>query len=189
VIAQRFESAGVDQVLVVGTAGLTWASGVESTDYRPELRLTDPNSILAYTGDAAGRDLSVVDGAVATNLYGGASNIYELPAMQDCIQVIQDAGGTVDDPAVVGEDADEQTWVSAFTACDNVALLRALLEAAGPDLNYGTLAAGVADGLEVALPADPDPDTYGPPPAADGDRPVYLYDWDPDAGTFVLREG
>jgi Periplasmic binding protein len=186
VIAQRFESAGVDQVLLIGTAGLVWASGVESTDYRPQLLLTDPNSILAYINDAAGRDLSVLDGAVSGSLYGGAANIYDLPAMQECVGVVEDAGGVVDDPGTAAPDAAE-TWVSAFNACTNVTLLRSLLEAAGDDLNYGTLAAG-ADGLEVELPNDPDVLTYGPPPAADGDRPAYLYDWDPDEVDFVLRE-
>jgi Periplasmic binding protein len=185
VIAERFDSSGVDQVLTVGQSGLTWASGTESLDYRPQLLLTDPNSILAYAGDP-GRDVSLLDGAVAGNLYGGAEEIYNLPAMQECIGVITDAGGVVDDPATNPEE-DIETYVSAFTACNNVALLRALLEAAGEDLNYGTLAAG-ADGLEVQLPGDPEPATYGPPPAADGDRAAYLYDWDPDELDFVIRE-
>jgi hypothetical protein len=78
-------------------------------------------------------------------------------------------------------------YVSGFTACNEVTLLRALLEAAGEDLNYGTLAAG-ADGLEVELPGEPTPRVYGPPPAADGDPTAYLFDWDPGTVDFVLRE-
>ena len=120
VIAQRFESSGVDQVLVIGQSGLTWASGTESLDYRPQLLLTTPNSIQAYAGDAAGRDLSVLDGAVAGNLYGGAQNIYDLPAMQDCIGVIQDAGTEVPSPDSLTGDGDDP-YVAAFTACQNVA--------------------------------------------------------------------
>src|SRR4029450_5392000 len=102
VIAERFEAAGVDQVLLIGTAGAVWASGVESTDYRPQLLLTDPNSILAYINDAAGRDLSVLDGAVSGSLYGGAANIYDLPAMQECVGVVEAAGGGGDDPGTAG---------------------------------------------------------------------------------------
>jgi hypothetical protein len=185
VIAERFESAGVDQVLVIGTSGLTFASGTEALDYRPQLLLTDPNSILAYAGDAAGRDLSILDGAVAGNLYGPAENIYALDGMQECIGVIEDAGGEVPDPATLEEGMD--LYVSGFTACNEVTLLRALLEAAGEDLNYGTLAAG-AEGLEVTLPGEPTPRVYGPPPAADGDPTAYIFDWDPEAVDFVLRE-
>ena len=186
VIAERFESAGVDQVLVLGTAGLTWASGVESLDYRPPLRLTDPNSILAYAGDQARRDLSVLDGAVAGNLYGGPENLWNMDNMQACIEKIDAGGGSVPEPDTVPEE-DSDLWVAGFTACRNVVLLQALIEAAGEDLNYGSFAAG-ADGLEVDVPVQPDPMTFGPPPAADGDPTAYLFDFDQDAREFVLRE-
>ena len=188
VIAERFETSGVDQVLVLGNSGLTWASGTENLDYRPELRLADPNSILVFVGDEGGRDLSVLDGAVSGGLYGAAQNTWELPAMQDCIAVIEGAGGEVPPPDSVGEDGEgDGLWVAGFNACRNVGLFRALVEAAGEDLNYGSLAAA-ADGLEVELSIQPDPLTYGPGAAADGDPTAYLFDWDPDEADFVLRE-
>ena len=187
VIAERFESEGIDQVLLLGSSGLGWASGTEPLDYRPQLLLTDPSSISAYANDTAGRDLSLLDGAVAGNVYGGAQNIYDLPQMQDCISIITDAGVEVPDPASVGPDQGA-IYSAGLESCGLVTLLRALVEAAGEDLNYGTLAAAVADGLEVDLPNQPEPVTYGPPPAADGDLPAYLYDWDPAVNDFVLRE-
>ena len=162
-----------------------FASGTQSLDYRPQLFLTDPNSILAFAGDAAGNDLSVLDDAVAGNLYGPAESIYALDGMQECIGVIEDAGVEVPEPATLPEG--EDLYVAGFTACDEMTLLRALLEAAGEDLNYGTLAAG-AEGLEVKLPGEPSPRTYGSPPAADGDPTAYLFDWDPDVVDFVVRE-
>ena len=189
VVAEAFQAAGVDQVLTVGQSGLGWATGTADLDYRPQLLLTDPNSILAYTNDAT-HDLSVLDGAVAGSLYGGDQNIYDLDGMQDCLGVFADAGIEIPEPSTAVPD-EPTPWTSAFTACSNVALLRALLEAAGDDLNYGTLAAG-ATGLVVDLPAQPEPVTYGPPPAADGDPPSYIFDWDPSAGSangqFVLQD-
>jgi len=185
-IAERFESQGVDQVLVLGSAGLVWASGAESLDYRPQLFLTDSNSILAYASDASGNDLSVLDDAVGANLYGGPQNIYELPAMQECNEILADAGVEIPEPDTVGEDEGD-IWVAGFTACNDTTMLRAFLEAAGEDLNYGSFVAG-ADGLEVQLPTQPDPVTFGPPPSADGDIPAWLYDWDPAAKDFVLRD-
>ena len=176
----------VDQVLVIGTAGLTWASGAESLDYRPQLLLTDPNSIVAYSGDAAGRDLSVLDDAVAGNLYGGPENIWNLDGMQACNEILTAAGDPIPEPDTITEEGAD-LWVAGFTACQNVALFRALVEAAGEDLNYGSLVNG-ADGLVVDIPNQPEPLTYGPVPAADGDPPAYLFDWDPDVGDFVLRD-
>ena len=184
VIAESFESAGVDTVVVLGTAGLLWATGTETLDYRPTMIIPDANAVLAYAMDAGGRDLSVLDGAIAGNLYGGPDNTYDLPAMQECVGIVTDAGGVVDDPAEAGPD-DGETWVSAFNSCNNLAIIQALFEAAGEDLNYGSLAAA-ADGLEVQLPGEPEPVTYGPPPSADGDRPPHLYDWDGTA--FVIRD-
>lgn len=186
VIAERFEAAGVDQLLVLGTAGLTWASGVESLDYRPPLRLTDPNSILAYAGDQARRDLSVLDGAVAGNLYGGPENLWTMDNMQACIETVEAGGGSVPEPDTLTEE-DSDLWVAGFTACRNVVLLQALLEAAGEDLNYGSFAAG-AEGLEVDVPVQPEPMTFGSGAAADGDPTAYLFDFDPDTREFVVRE-
>ena len=97
----------------------------------------------------------MLDGAVAGNFYGGPQNIYDLPAMQDCIGVIEDAGTEVPSPDSLTGDGDD-LYVAAFTACQNVTLLRSLIEAAGEDLNYGSLVAG-ADGLVVDIPNQPEP--------------------------------
>jgi hypothetical protein len=187
VIAERFEAAGVDQVLTVGQSGLTWALGAETLGYRPQLLLTNPNSILAFASDAAAHDLSVLDDAVAGNLYGGPQNLYDTEPMQACLQVLADAGIETPSPDSLGPD-DGDLFQAAFTGCTQVALLKALLEAAGEELNDGSLAAG-AEGLEVDLPNQPEPVTYGSPPAADGDPPMFLYDWDRDVADFVIREG
>jgi hypothetical protein len=187
VFAERFAAAGIDQVLITGQSGLTWAGGNESTDYRPELRITNYNSIQAFANDPAGRDLSILDGTVAGNLFSPSQRIWELPAMQECIGVLEGAGVEVPEPDSLPEDAGA-LYQAGITACRDVALLRALLEAAGEDLDYGSLVAAV-DGLEVDLPTQPEPVTYGPPPAADGDPPAYLFDWDPNELAWVPREG
>jgi ABC-type branched-subunit amino acid transport system substrate-binding protein len=186
VIAEKFKSEGIDQVLAVGASGLGWASGVENTDYRPQLLLTDPGSIQAYVTDKAGRDLSVLDKAVAGNPYGPAENIWKLPAMQDCIKKVEAGGVPVPEPSSIPAGSGA-VYIAGTTACTYVTLLTALIEAAGKDLNYGTLVAG-SKGLEVALPNVPEPVTYGPPPSADGDQAAYLFDWDLATKTFVLRQ-
>ena len=185
VIGQRFKSSGVDTVLTLGSSGLSWALGNQGSDYRPRLLLTDPATGLSYV-TAGGSDLSVLDGAVAGGVYGGAENLYAMDSMQACKERIEANGGELPDPATMANDGDD-LYVSGFTACQIMGLLEALLDAAGQDLNYGSFAAA-ADGLEVDLPIQPDPMTYGPPPSADGDPTAYLHDWDPDAVDFVLRE-
>ena len=183
--AERFTASGVDTVLLVGDSSLGWANGVEPTDYRPRLLLTAPSSAKAWATDPAGHDLSVLDGAVGGNVYGPNQNVWELPRMQECIQIVEDAGVPVPEPDSVPED-EGAVYLAGMDACRNVRLFQALVEAAG-DLDYGTLAAA-ANGLEVELPDQPEPVTYGPPPHADGDVPAYLYDWDPAIVDFALRD-
>ena len=185
-IAERFRSAGVDQVLTSGNASLLWANALAPSDYRPQLLATNTYALDAYVfSDSA--DLTVLQDAVGGNVYGGPANVYQLPAMQDCIAVIEEAGVEVPDPADLAPD-DPETYNAPFIACREVTLLRALLEAAGPDLNYGSLAAAVEGGLEVQPADDPETLTYGPPPSADGDRQPHLYDWDSTERSFVPRD-
>jgi hypothetical protein len=185
VIAQKFEAAGATKVLVVGNGGVAWSQGTEPTDYRPENLFITTNTILAYTGDAAGRDLSVLDGALAGDLYGPKKKQYEEPGMQECLGVLEEAGVEVEDPDTVEEG--EADGTAAFTACRYMSLFEALAEKAGKDLNYATFRAA-AEGLSVQVPGTPDPYTFGSPPHADGDPPVYVYEWDSANKDFVAVE-
>ena len=63
--------------------------------------------------------------------------------MQECIADLADPGVETPTPEEFGDDPSNQPYQAAFQACPDVALLRAWLEAAGEDLNYGTLAAAI----------------------------------------------
>jgi hypothetical protein len=188
-IAQRFDSSGADTVVLVGLSAQDWPTNMaDNTSYRPTLLFLDATGLRAFATNAATTDTSVLEGAVAGGVYGPDQARYDEPQMQDCIATLEDAGVEVPTPESVGDDPSNQPYYAAFFACPDMALLTAWLDAAGEDLNYGTLA-NALDGLEVAIPGDPDPRTYGPPPAADGDPTAYLYDWDQDNQELVLREG
>jgi hypothetical protein len=184
VIAQNFKSKGADKVLVIGSAGVTWANGVEKTDYRPQSLFITTNSINAYTANAAGKDLSVLNGAIAADGYGPGSRIYEDAKLQKCFGVIEKATGTkIKNPEDVKE-GEPDNFVSAFAACRYVTLFKALAEAAGKDLNYATFRAAAAKAGPIAIPGYPDPFTFGAPPHADGDPKVYLFEWNPSSDGF-----
>jgi hypothetical protein len=187
VIAERFRAAGATKVLVVGGGGLTWANGVESTNYRPQLIFTTLNSISAYTEDTAGRDLSVVEGSVAGALFGPAEDSFADPSIKDCLAVLAAAGVEVKDPATLAE-GEPETFVSASNACRNVALFTAIAEAAGERLDYGTFRKAGEELGEITIPGYPDPFTFGPPPSADGDPAVYLFSWDSTADAYVRQD-
>jgi hypothetical protein len=161
---------------------------MSSTSYRPTLLFLDPVAPRAFFTNAATTDTSILEGSLAGGSYGPDQARFEEEAMQDCIQTLADAGVDTPSPDESGDDPSVQPFQAALQACPDVALLTALLEAAGEDLNYGTLEAAI-DGLNVAIPGDPTERTYGPPPAADGNPAAFLFEWDEAAKTYVLDEG
>ena len=187
VIAERFKSAGAQKVLVIGGGGVTWANGIEATDYRPTTLFTGRASIDAYVGDEAGRDPSVLEGAIVGGLYSAPSGQgLEEPSIQDCMAIQEQAGLELVELSEMTEDGE---GVADGSACGYVALFRAIAEAAGEDLNYGTFRQAGNELGELEIPGFPDPFTFGPPPAADGDPTIYLFEWDASEEAFVVQGG
>jgi hypothetical protein len=188
-IAQNFEAAGVDTVVLIGTSAQGWPTIMaEDTSYRPKLLFLDILGARAFYTNAATTDTTVLEGAVMGGGYGPDQARFDEAAMQECIQTLADHGVETPTPEESGDDPSNQPYQAAFQACPDVALLGAWLEAAGEDLNYGTLTNAI-NGLEVSVPGDPEARTYGPPPDADGNPTAYLYTWDEDAQDVVIQEG
>lgn len=185
VIAERFESSGVDTILVIGTAGLPLANGLAPLDYRPQIRATNSSGIAAYAY-GPDPDFSIVDATIA----GGADNAqFDDELMQDCLDTLVAAGVEPEyvDPAEIplGEPT---PYNAALAACRQIPLLQAILEAAGPDLNYGTYQQGGESLQELHLPGSTDLYNFGPFPSNDGDLPMYLQRFDRDLNYFVTIE-
>jgi hypothetical protein len=183
VIMERFRTAGIDQILAVGSAAVPLANGLAPVDYRPQLLFTSQVSVEAYTTGVE-PDLSMFEGAVLGTI---DNEVYEEPAMQDCLAIVGAVVGDIADPDDL-EPSDPNPFVSASAACRNVNLFAAIAEAAGEDLNYGSFqAAGESLGA-VHLPGAVDDYDYGPYPSLDGDQPMFLFDWDANESEFVVRE-
>ena len=161
-IAERFEAAGADTVLLVGSSAQGWPTilSTEST-YRPNLRFLTVLAPTAFATNAATTDTSILEGSLSGGVFGPNQDRFDEPAMQECVQTLADAGIDTPSPDQFGDDRSNQPYQAAFQACPDVALLRAALEAAGENLNYGTFEAAF-DGLEVAIPGDPDPSHLRP---------------------------
>jgi hypothetical protein len=188
-IGERFQAADADTIVIVGASGQDWPTYMsDNTDYRPKLLFLDFVAPRAFYTNEATTDTSVLDGSIAGGSYGPDQARFDEEAMQECIQTLTDAGLETPSPEDIGtDDPSNQPYQAAFQACPDVAITQAWLEAAGEDLNYGTLAAA-ADGLEVHVSGDPATLTFGPPPAADGNPQAYLFEWDPDAQNYALIE-
>jgi len=184
-IAERFKSAGADQVLVVGNAASAFGRGLARTDYRPQLVFTSVDAATTYANDQA-NDLSILDRSITGSLFGPKSARLALdnPASKECWDTQRNAGLTIVPPPV--PKGEPEQFQSSATACLTVSLLKAILEKAGTDLNYGTFRAAGDSLGEVNLPTYPDGTWhFGAPPSADGDPTVYAFTWDAQAGDYL----
>jgi ABC-type branched-subunit amino acid transport system substrate-binding protein len=186
-IAERFESEGIDTVVLIGSSAQGWPTYQSQTDYQPRQLYLDILGARAFATNAATTDTSILSDSLMGGQYGPDQARFDEEAMQACIQVLTDAGLETPTPEEAGDDPSNQPYQAAFQACPDVDIMRAWLTAAGEDLNYGTLAAA-ADGLEVPVSGDPNPRVFGPPPNADGNPTAYLYTWDESGHDFVLEE-
>jgi hypothetical protein len=144
--------------------------------------MTDAAGVQAFISNASTTDTSMLEGGLVGATYGPETRQYDEPKMQACIAKLEKAG--IDVPRPDPSDPNQKRYVGPFDACTHVALLDALLRAAGKDLNYATFRAGGYDLGKVALPGDPTPRTYGPPPATDGTPKAYLSRWDAASKSF-----
>jgi len=183
VVSERFDASGVDTVVVVDTAAIGFLNGLEDVSYRPRVVGTNLGNIRAFIRDEAGRDLSVLEGAVAGNQ---AEQLiwWEDPAIQECIDLVEadTPGLEIFDPATRPEGAPENI-VSVFWACNTVTLFAEIATAAGPDLtNESFLAAGEGLGT-LSMPGIGEV-RFGPD-KHDGAESIYLYRWDDEAQDLI----
>ncbi|MDH3706063.1 MAG: ABC transporter substrate-binding protein [Acidimicrobiia bacterium] len=186
VITERFDSRGVDTAVVIDAASVAFLGGLEDLTYRPRIVATNLGNIRVYIRDDAGRDLSVLAGAVAGSQ---AEQLiwWDDPAIQDCIDLIEAADPELEilDPATRTDDQPENL-VSIFTACHTVALFEAIATAAGPDLTNETFVAAGESLDTFDLPGIGEV-RFGPD-KHDGAESIYLYRWD-DAAQDLISDG
>jgi hypothetical protein len=179
VFAEKFKTAGAKTVLLEGFAQTPWANVMEKdSSYRPVL--LQPTGIAGANSltSVVGRDFGFLEGAHVADTYGPPQRVWEEEDMQECIAVIEEAGIEVPAPDTL-EKGEPTQYGSVFPACQQIALLGAILEKAGEDLDYATFdKAGTTLG-EVKLPGSPDPFDYGSGLARGGQAPVSLFKWDP----------
>jgi len=185
VFIQKFQSSGADAVVVVGSMGASFPQVLEQTKYRPRLLFTDYQQVQAYANDKGKHDFTTLTGAGALGLnasWGEAANL-------DCMNTIEAATPaakgklTVDPTTLPAGTPTPQT--SAGVACRNVALLKAILDKAGKDLDYETFQnAGFSLG-SFQIPGYADKGTYAQT-APHGAVPARLYSYDPATRKFTV---
>ena len=184
---ERFDAEGVEQlVLIGGASGFFVTPRIAETDFSPTLRYTNLGSANNYLA-TEGADLSIYDGAVAGGQFDDTNQYASLGGLTtECVDILNAAGHTIIPEAEV-PDGEEANVASGSIACAHMYLLEAILEAAGPELNYGSFTNAAYSLGEIELPFRPGMMHFGPPPHADGDPQAILYDFVAASNEFIER--
>jgi ABC-type branched-subunit amino acid transport system substrate-binding protein len=183
-IAQKFDASGIGTVVLGGLAAQNWPAYMEGNPYHPKLLFIDITGAQAFTTNKATTNTSLLAGSIAGGPYGPNQQIFEESQMQACIKTLAAAGVKTPAPDTLGSDMSDQPFQAAFNVCPVFDVLKAWLQAAGKNLNDGTLQSAI-NGLNVHVSGDPTPRVYSPA-ALDGSPKAYLFSWDPTQKAYVL---
>ena len=169
-ISERFKAAGADKVLLVGeSAPGSYLPGLAKTDYRPQLLFSDLNGVSAYLGNK-GNDFSVLKGAVSGGPFGPNDAALALGGPTKACMDVERKAGLVIKPSSQVPKGDPDQFVSSALACQQMALLTAILQKAGPTLNYGTFQPPATRSARSCCRPSPTPGPSAPRPTRTATR-------------------
>ena len=155
VIAEKFQSSGVNTVVAVGNAGNSWAEALQDNQsaYHPRIVATDYIDLDAYVTNKLGYKQSIIKDALTAGGYPPVAVVWDDPAMQRCIATIHAAepAATINDP-VTATSSTPVTWTAPELACQQMALFSDFVKAAGKTLTNVTLAKAASSVGKVTIP-------------------------------------
>ena len=189
VIAEKFQSSGVNTVVAVGNAGNSWAEALQDNQstYHPRIVATDYIDLDAYVTNKLGYEQSIIKDGLTAGGYPPVAVVWDDPAMKRCIASIHAAepGATINDP-VTATSSTPVTWTAPELACQQMALFSDFVKAAGKTLTNRTLAEGAKSINKVIIPGGGGAFSF-PAGHGDGDGPVFVYQWNSNKKVLQLK--
>ncbi len=186
VIAQKFESDGVNEVVAVGDGSAIWPQGLSAlqSTYNPSWVATNESD---FSGDV-GADYNPIylENVVTSTPLTPPEAIWQSPGTQQCVRLDRK-----DYPSnhINAYDAtlpeSEETWLGIELACTDMALFTDIAKAAGKNLTVASFVKAGYGLKNVLLPGTNAPISFGPGrPYALG--PVYMVHYDPTTKALVF---
>ena len=186
VIAQRFQSDGVNEVVAVGDGSAIWPQGLSAiqSTYNPSWVATNESD---FSGDV-GADYNPIylKNVVTSTPLTPPEAIWQSPGTQQCVRLDRK-----DYPSnhINAYDAtlpeSEETWLGIELACTDMALFTDIAQAAGKNLTVDSFVKAGYGLRNVLLPGTNAPISFGPNrPYALG--PVYMVHYDPTTKALVF---
>ncbi len=180
VITQIFQSAGVNEVVAVGTGATIWPESQQANQstYSPRwIATSQPGLESAVLGSAI--QPKYLENVLTSSPVPSNYQIWHTPAVQQCDRVVRKAYPTLKiTPPTDPLTGSDQTFYAVESACINLALFTTIAKAAGKDLTWSSFAHAGYALRDAAIPGSGVPVSFGPGRAyALG--PVYLVTYDP----------
>jgi hypothetical protein len=140
IIAQHFESSGVNEVVAVGEGSLVWPDALQANQsaYHPPFVATNEGTIQTAVL-AASISPTYLRGVLTSSPVPSNYQIWHTPFVEHCDQVVRKAypSDKITPPTnpISGSD---QTFYSVESACINLALFTTIAKAAGKDLTVSS---------------------------------------------------
>ena len=178
-IAERFQQAGVNEVVAVGTGATVWPESLQANQstYLPAWVATDESGLeSAVLGSSI--QPKYLQNVLTTSPVPSNYTLWHTPAVQSCAHVVRKAYPSLKiTPPTNPLTGSNQTFYSVESACLNVDLFAAIAKAAGKDLTWATFTHAGYALKDADIPGSGAPVSFGPGrPYALG--PVYMVTFD-----------
>ncbi len=186
--AQRFQSAGVTEVVAVGSASGTWPGGLYDTQssFNPPWIATDFGALQGYIGGTTGNTPTYLKNVTSSSPTPDAIQQWQEPAIKNCVRTIRSAyPSDVITPPSATSNTSDHSYIGAIYACQSVALFEKIASAAGKNLTVASFDRAGYALRNVTLPGVGSPVSFGPGRSY-GIGPVYIAKYNMTAKQLVL---
>jgi hypothetical protein len=186
VIAQKFQTDGVNEVVAVGDGSATWAQGLSDIQsaYNPPWVATNESD---FSGDAGGNYNPIyLKNVVTSSPLTPPAAIWNNPGIQKCVALDRkDYPSNHINAYSATLPESEITFMGIEIACADMALFTDIAKAAGKNLTVASFVKAGYGLRNVDLPGTNAPISFGPNrPYALG--PVYMVRYDPNTKALVF---
>jgi hypothetical protein len=182
VIAQRFENAGINEVVAVGQGSAGWPLDQQANQstYNPPWVATNYDALYGY---AIGSSVNPVylKNVIATTPTPAAIAEWKEPAIRQCVTTIakESPGDAITSPIGMSpSDTSNQTYIAPMSACTNLGMFTAIAKAAGKTLTVASFDKAGFGLRDVHFPGLASAVSFGAHQAW-ADVPIYLARYDP----------
>jgi hypothetical protein len=166
IIAERFKSAGVNEVVAVGDGSATWPDGeaANQSSYNPSWVATNAEDLNGYLGGT--NNPTYVKNMLTSLPIPQSAQVWTEPAIQSCVSIIKKAypSDVIGAPpkVVTSKSLTNTPYEAPITACQNLALFKTIAIHAGKNLTEASFARAGEHLHGLVLPGVPSPVSFGP---------------------------